>query len=234
MNKIQIYNTKTELYLGFTNFMIDLLKSKSQFHICLSGGNTPKSLFDFWAENYKDKIPWEKISFYWGDERCVPPENEMSNFGMTKKHLFDKINIPEKNIFRIHGENTAEIEAERYSKIIPEKFDLIMLGMGDDGHTASIFPNQINLWNSSKKCEVTIHPETGFKRISITGIVINNAQNIAFLITGKNKAEKVSSIINQREKYENIYPAAQVNPKSTNLYWFLDSDAGEYIKPLYQ
>ncbi|MDP3583273.1 MAG: 6-phosphogluconolactonase, partial [Ignavibacteria bacterium] len=142
--------------------------AEDYFTVALSGGSTPKAIFKYLATNYKDKIVWNKIKFFWGDERCVPADHPDSNYLMTKENLFDEIEIPAENIFMIDGENIPADEAVRYSSIIKEnvvlkdsfpKFNLILLGLGEDGHTASIFPNQIELLNSKNICEVAQHPE---------------------------------------------------------------------------
>ncbi len=234
-----IYKNTQQLSIGFTQFLInEVIKDKLSVNIALSGGSTPKAIFDYWASRFKDEIPWEKIKFFWGDERCVPPDDEMSNYGMTKKHLFDHIKIPAKNIFRIQGEDVPSDEAKRYSKVLEQQsgdinntpeLDLIILGLGDDGHTASIFPHEINLWDSNQDCVVAQHPETGMKRISFTGKVINNASKVIFLVTGENKAQKVKSIIKNRNDFKNKYPGARVNPKNQILYWFMDEKAASLI-----
>lgn len=229
MDGLNIYKSNADLCLGFTRFVVGLLEGKEKFSVCLSGGNTPKALFDFWSEKYRTELPWEKMSFFWGDERCVPPDDEMSNFGMTRRHLFDHVEVPEANVFRIRGEGDPEREAARYGSLVPPEFDLVILGMGDDGHTASIFPNRIDLWDSAENCVVAAHPDTGQRRISVTGRVINRAGNVAFLIAGESKAEKVAAIFRQREKFIGRYPAARVQPKSKNLFWFLDSAAGKLL-----
>lgn len=237
--EIKVYQNPEELSVGFTEFLLKLLEAYPHINLSLSGGTTPKVIFDYWAESCKEKIDWNRISFFWGDERCVPPENVMNNYGMTKDHLFDKIpEIPNNNIYRIHGENEPEEEAQWYTRILTSKlmqskeipcFEIIMLGLGDDGHTVSIFPNQIDLWDSDKICVVGEHPESKMKRVTLSGKVVNNAQYAVFLATGKNKAEKVRDIIKNREKYLNKYPAARVNPKNGYLYWFLDKEAASLL-----
>jgi 6-phosphogluconolactonase len=207
-------------------------KSDNTF-IAISGGNTPKALFSVLAEEYNDRLNWEKIHFFWVDERCVPPEDQESNYGMTKKFLFDKIEIPDENIHRIKGENIPEKEAGRYSAEIDEyikyksklpNFDLIILGIGTDGHTASIFPNQIKLLNSEDVCAVGLHPQSGQKRVTLTGRVINNADNVFFMITGEDKAKVVSDIIKKSKGFEK-YPAAHVDPLHGKYEWYTDSSA---------
>lgn len=237
--EINIYPDTTALSMGFTEFIKKLLDVYPRINLCLSGGTTPKAIFDYWAENCKDSIEWDRIVFFWGDERCVPPENEMNNFGMTKEHLFDKIpSIAYRNFKRIHGENEPYEEAEWYARVLDRKllqrkaipcFEIVMLGLGDDGHTVSIFPNQIELWDSDATCVVAQHPESGMSRVSISGKVINNAQYAVFLATGKSKAEKVRDIIKNREQLKDKYPAAKVDPEYGYLYWFLDEEAASLL-----
>lgn len=237
--EINIFDTLSELNQSFTDWMKEILEEKETVSVCLSGGSTPKSLFDYWAKNHKTDIDWTKIKFFWGDERCVPPTHNDSNYKMTKEHLFNHVSVPSENIFRIQGENSPETEANRYAGILQKEldasngtpsFDILMLGMGDDGHTASIFPHEIALWNSPEICVVGTHPETGQKRVSLSGKTINAAKRVAFLVTGENKAEKVKEIVEEPEASAKKYPAALVQPKSGELYWFLDKKATKNIR----
>ncbi|MDO5523517.1 MAG: 6-phosphogluconolactonase [Bacteroidia bacterium] len=234
----KIFNTKEELNRSFTEYLKEILKARERVTVALSGGSTPKSLFDYWADNHRNDIDWNRIFLFWGDERCVPPTDEQSNYNMTKNHLLDYVPIPERNIFRIKGENDPAAEAERYSTLLQMEvevvngvpsFDLVILGLGDDGHTASIFPQEMELWKSTQLCVVATHPDSGQKRVSLSGKVINRAQRVAFLVTGAAKAEKVKEIIESRKEVKDIYPAAKVKPVSGNLMWFLDKEAGELL-----
>ncbi|MCD6354372.1 MAG: 6-phosphogluconolactonase [Prolixibacteraceae bacterium] len=208
-----------------------------RFDIALSGGNTPKELFTILGENFASKVPWERIHFWWGDERCVPPTDKESNFKMANEFLFSKISIPEKNIHRIKCENDATEEAERYARELEENlnsrgkhpvFDLLILGLGVDGHTASIFPDQIELFEEEQICTVTHHPETGQKRITLTGKVLNHANRIFFLVTGTNKAQRISEIMNDDEAAKRL-PAYYISPKKGSLIWFIDDAAAAKI-----
>jgi 6-phosphogluconolactonase len=209
------------------------LTKKSKVNIALSGGNTPKLIFQELVVSYKKKINWEKMNLFWGDERCVSPDDVESNYGMTKKYLLDQIQIPSENIFRIKGENNPIEEAKRYSRVVLEnlalvnnlpQFDIILLGLGEDGHTASIFPNQMELLKSDKICEVAVHPELKQKRITLTGRVINNSKKIYFLVSGKNKSSAVGKILNQNEDYLRL-PGAHIIPFDGELTLFLDREA---------
>ncbi len=155
---------------------------------------------------------------------------------MANDILFKNLNIVENNIFRIKGENIPKKEAVRYSNIILSsvkiannlpQFDMIMLGLGEDGHTASIFPNQMNLLLSSKICDIAIHPITEQIRITLTGRILNNAKLIVFVVTGKSKI--VNKILNMKKEVEK-FPANFISPVHGNIIWLLDTSAGEFLK----
>jgi 6-phosphogluconolactonase len=232
--KIDVLKNADELSEKFEQILLEVLgHGKRPINIALSGGSTPKVVFDFLAENYKNKIDWNRINFFWGDERCVSSDHPESNYLMAQEHLFNKINISPKNIFRIDGGNNPKLEAQKYSEVIcknvPFKnglpaFDLIMLGLGKDGHTASIFPNNIKLIMDKNICAVVEQPVTHQKRITLTGTVINNSKNIIFLVTGESKNKTVDIILNKKEGYEK-FPAAHIIPTGGKLIWLLDKEA---------
>lgn len=230
---IRIYDSKGLVARHFSNYLQQFIASKNVVHIALSGGSTPQIVFEELASHKKDAIDWSNVHFYWGDERCVPPTDEQSNYKMTQEYLLSQITIPATNIHRIKGEDNPTEEAERYEELLREKlpfsggvpsFDLVILGMGEDGHTASIFPHEIGLWESDKLCAVAVHPESGQKRITITGKVINHSKEVAFLVTGIGKKEKVAEIMKQQGDFKD-YPATLVAPENGNLIWFLDKEA---------
>lgn len=209
-----------------------------RFDMALSGGNTPQKLFKYLIKKYQDALPWERIHFWWGDERCVSPTSDESNFKMANDLLFSHIKIPYTNIHRIKGENSPEEEAERYAvemnKYLNRKngvpvFDLILLGLGDDGHTASIFPDQLEIFEDSRNCVATKHPLTGQNRITLTGKVLKNANRIFFMVTGENKSMRVSEIMNNEEAAK-LLPAYYVEPVNGSLIWFLDEQAASKIR----
>tara|TARA_R110000765_G_scaffold383600_1_gene474967 strand:+ start:4046 stop:4771 length:726 start_codon:yes stop_codon:yes gene_type:complete len=235
--EVKVYQNKVKVAEEFSKFLIKKSSNKKAFHIALSGGSTPKIVFDVLAKEFSNDVNWSAIHLYWGDERCVAPDNEESNYRMTVEHLISKVDIPEENIHRIKGENDPKLEAKRYGELLESElpkelglpqFDMVILGMGDDGHTASIFPHELKLWKSPDNCEVAIHPDSGQRRVSLTGRIINNAKTVAFLVTGASKAEKVRIIIDREEGYLK-YPASHVSPKTKDLIWFLDADAAEQI-----
>jgi 6-phosphogluconolactonase len=203
----------------------------------LSGGSTPELLFALISENYAASVPWQYVHLFWGDERCVPPDSTESNFGMTLRKLLSQIDIPSGNIHRIKGEADPEKEASRYQEEILRYtrerdrlplFDLVILGLGDDGHTASIFPGHMDLLNSDKICDVAFHPLTLQKRITITGRVINNADAVAFLVTGRKKEAVVEKMF-KKDPLALNYPATYIVPLFGQLTWFIDKEAGRLL-----
>lgn len=234
---IQIFPDLDQLTNYFVSRISDQLLKKAPgqyFSVALSGGSTPTAIFKIITEKYKNKIDWSRIVLFWGDERCVPPRNKESNYRMTFENLL-KHQPPESlNFCRIMGEGNPAAEAKRYSgkveTLLPRaneipQFDLILLGLGEDGHTASIFPHNIGLFNSDHLFEVSEHPVTGQIRITATGKLINNAREVCFLVTGPGKAEKVAQIIHRKEGWEQL-PASKVHPASGQLIWLLDEAAG--------
>lgn len=236
--EVKIFTNTQELAEAFALDLYQMVKnSRQRFDIALSGGSTPKLLFDILAAKYNSKMPWDRIHLWWGDERCVPPSDPDSNYGMAVKHLFSKIPIDESQIHRIKGEITPEEATKDYILQIQSNlnerqnwpiFDLIILGMGDDGHTASIFPNQMGLLTSNQICQVATHPQSGQKRVSLTGEVINNANRVYFLISGASKARRISEIMNNLKKASKL-PAFHIEPKQGKIIFFLDKDAASEI-----
>lgn len=235
--KIHVFETPNALSNHFCKEFYDMvnnLKSgKNKINICLSGGRTPKNIFSRLATEYKNNMAWNMVHFFWGDERCVPPYDTDSNYGMTKTHLLDKIDIPSGNIHFINGEQDPYLEAQRYQNEITNnleyhaglpQFDLIMLGLGEDGHTASIFPDNMKKLETENICEVVKHPDTRQFRITLTGKILKNALNMFFFITGRHKA-KIASLIYNGDKKSELFPATHIYPEKGNFYWYLDKEA---------
>ena len=207
-----------------------------QVHIAVSGGSTPINIFRQLAEQTTAE-EWSNVSLYWGDERCVPPDHPDSNYGSALEAMLKPLNLPRERIHRIRGEEKPLGEADRYGKellkYLPSEngfpvFDWIWLGLGADGHTASIFPHQIELWTAGSPCIVSSHPETTQSRISITGGVINAARRVSFIAAGKEKAEVIKEIFFKEGRHME-YPAFYVDPVSGNLEWFLDQTAASLL-----
>jgi len=237
--EVRIFESIENVYDAIAGEILKTTQESTQeiFDIALSGGNSPKGLFKHISEKYAKTIPWERFHLWWGDERCVPPDDEQSNYKMTLDLLLSNIDIPEKNVHRIKGEEDPEKEAVRYSAEMEETlnargkdpvFDIILLGLGDDGHTASIFPDQLELFEYKESCAVTQHPLSGQKRITITGNVLNNANQIFFLVTGQNKSLRVGEIMNDNDAAK-LLPAYYISPKNGEVIWFMDEAAASKI-----
>ncbi len=237
---IKIFSSIEELSNDAAEYLLNKINRKkpgSSFSIAISGGSTPKKIFQHIVQYYSTSINWDTIKIFFGDERCVPPDDYESNFKMANDNLFEPENINSENIYRIKGEDDPEIGAKRYSEVLKNnillkngvpQFDLIMLGLGEDGHTASIFPNQIDIFHSNNFCEVALHPESGQKRITLTGTVINNAKVVVFIVTGSKKSKIVADILSSK-KVKSVYPASLVNPSNGKLVWMLDKDAAQLL-----
>ena len=237
---IKILKSSDALSLVFTKELmarINEIPDGYFFSMALSGGSTPRKVFEFLVEKYAHKINWKKVRVFWGDERCVPPDDNESNFMMAKASFLTHIPIPESNIFRIKGENDPEREAFEYENIILKNvriingipaFDFFMLGLGTDGHTASIFPDHLELFHSEKLFDITSHPVTHQIRITATGKLINNARFIVFLATGEAKSAVVAKILDKKSEWENL-PASLVRPENGALLWLLDEKAASNL-----
>ena len=226
-NNIKVFNDNQEI-ADFVRSLLSTLPGSDSFNIALSGGNTPASIYSLLSEHIKPPIPWHRMKLFWGDERCVPPDNAESNFLMAKTSLFEKADINHNQIFRIMGENKPEIEKERYKQTVLSYtngiFDIMFLGLGNDGHTASIFPNRMDLLESSEVCDIAVHPVSGQKRITLTGPVINASRLILFMVTGSDKSQVVYEILHHEGEWD-TYPASYIKPVDGSIFWILDKKA---------
>ncbi|ANS87380.1 6-phosphogluconolactonase [Vibrio scophthalmi] len=206
-------------------------------HISLSGGSTPKMLFKLLAsEPFASAIQWQHLHFWWGDERCVAPDDAESNYGEANTLLFSQVAIPAENIHRIRGEDEPQAEAVRFAKemadVIPCEngtpvFDWILLGVGADGHTASLFPGVTNYADENLSV-LASHPESGQIRVSKTAKVLQAAKRISYLVLGAGKVAIVNEI-STTPASELPYPAAKIQSTTGETEWYLDSDAAAQI-----
>lgn len=219
--KIENYKDEKEALRALTGQLIAYMSSKEEqnpFNLALSGGETAKKMFALWVDEYRDKIGWDHMRFFWVDERCVAPTDQESNYGQANRLLFEPLQIPADHIHRIHGEVEPGTEAMRYSRIVKEYlprhgqfpyFDCIILGIGGDSHTASIFPDNLPLLTDSRNYAVSQHPETGQFRITMTGPIILNGSPLLVPVLGANKGAAIEEL-KQGYSATNATPAAYI------------------------
>ena len=213
--------------------------AKKRFFVALSGGKTPKPMYELLKQpQYRNQIDWTKVYIFWSDERFIPYTDPESNYGLAKISLLDALPIPPENVFSIKTEKiSAEESSDKYSQLITDLlgsspcFDLILLGIGPDGHTASLFPNTEELRNPSGKLVVAVcnSPKPPTNRISFTWKLINNSKNIIFSVAGKDKVDAIQKIL--KGPYDPVrFPAQGVKPTKGNLIWLLDQQAASHLK----
>ena len=242
--QIKIYPSPEALASAAAKRILDIvqisLQGKGIFRLVLAGGKTPKQSYIALAKlAKKSNFDWKHVHIYWGDERMVQPDHRDSNYRMAKENLLDQISIPESNIYRMNSEMAPEVAAQAYEKAISSEFqheesafDLTLLGLGEDGHMASIFPNSSAL-NMTKRNVVAVYSEAHDNwRLTMTLSLINRSKNIIFMVSGKKKAAILAAIHENPENNKAEYPASQINLKEGNIYWLLDEAAAGQINQI--
>ncbi|MBS1755356.1 MAG: 6-phosphogluconolactonase [Ferruginibacter sp.] len=215
----------------------DAIAARGRFVISLSGGQTPAGLYKLLATTpYKTSLPWKNIFIFWGDERCVPLDDERNNAYQAKRILLDGIEIPPKNIHRIQTNLAPEQAAIAYEKEISsffkgaeQRFDLILLGLGENGHTASIFPGTDIINEKAEAVRAVYVTEEKKFRVSMTAPLINQAHQILFLVTGISKAMVLKNVLTGTYQPA-IYPAQLIKPFPGMLNWFTDEGASSLLQ----
>ena len=212
------------------NFIVDLarnaLAERNEFRIALSGGNTPRPVYSEVARIARN-LPWERVLFTFGDERCVPPDDEQSNYRMARETLFIPANIPQKSVMRMRGEIDPQLAAQEYQDRIDVlatqrgeqiyRHDLVLLGLGDDGHTASLFPGTAALGEATRRVVANFVPKLNIWRLTFTFPLINQARKVCFLVNASKQARLIKQVLDGDERY----PAAHVNPTAGDVTWIL-------------
>ena len=212
------------------------VQERGRFSVALSGGNTPRTIYSLLASEHQ-QLPWDRIHIFFGDERHVPPDHPDSNFRMASESLLSKVPIPEKNIHRVHAELDAETAATEYDQQLRDffhlinhdwpRFDLIFLGIGEDGHTASLFPESKALAEASRRVVANWVEKFKTFRITLTFPVLNHAAEVVFLVSGTGKAQILSQVLRPGAMK---YPAQSVQPEDGRLLWLVDQDAGTLLR----
>jgi 6-phosphogluconolactonase len=212
------------------NFIVDLarkaLAERNEFRIALSGGNTPRPVYTELARIARD-LPWERMLITFGDERCVPPDDEQSNYRMARETLFVPAAVPDKSVMRMRGEIDPQIAAQEYQDNVDllatqrgeqiYRHDLILLGLGDDGHTASLFPGTAALEETTRRVVANFVPKFNAWRLTFTFPLINQARKICFLVNAAKHADLIERVL----KGDVQYPASRVNPSAGDVTWIL-------------
>lgn len=241
--EIRILTTPQELFEAAAEEVLRAAKeavtARGRFTLALSGGSTPRSLYNLLATNAKTTLPWDRTFFFWGDERHVPPSDAESNYRMANEVMLSKIPVPAGNVFRWAAENPdAAAAADAYEKTLRKffqleaggvpQFDLILLGMGPDGHTASLFPGTAGLQEKSRLVVANWVEKLKTHRLSFTLPVLNAARRVAFLVSGIDKAPALHAVLEENVPGEQ-YPAKLVNPGTGKLIWFVDRAAASAL-----
>lgn len=213
------------------------IREHGRFTVALSGGNTPRAVFELLASEYKGLVPWGKTFIFFGDERHVPPQDAASNYRMASESLLSRVPIPAQNIHRIQAELNAVSAAEQYEETLKAffalktgefpRFDLVMLGMGEDGHTASLFPGTQALQETARLVVANPVEKLGTERISLTLPALNAAAEVMVIIAGGDKAEILSRVVHSYSTAE--FPIQLVRPKNGRLLWLVEQQAAKFI-----
>jgi len=241
--EIRILTTPQELFEVAAEEVVraatEAVAQRGRFTIALSGGSTPKNLFNLLATNARTVFPWDRTYFFWSDERHVPPTDPESNYRMAEEIMLSKIPVNAGNVFRIAAENPdAAAVAEAYEQTLRKffqlqpgqvpVFDLILLGMGPDGHTASLFPNTAGLQEKARLLIANWVDKLKANRLTMTLPVLNSAREVAFLASGTDKAQVLRTVL-EEDVLPEQYPAKLVRPSDGRLIWFVDRAAASQL-----
>jgi len=208
------------------------IKRRGRFALALSGGTTPAEMYRLLTtDDFVGRLDWAHVHVFWGDERCVPPEDPESNYRMARMAFLDQVPLPKANIHRIAGELNPRQAAGLYEQALrdffnpkPAVFDLILLGMGDDGHTASLFPGSAALHENSRWVMENYAERLHAWRITLAPPIINAAREVVFLVTGEGKANVLRRVLKEARQPQ-VLPAQLIQPASGRLFWLIDAEA---------
>jgi 6-phosphogluconolactonase len=221
-----------------THIAGDSICTHGEFTFCLTGGNTPASTYDLLATRFHYNTDWSGVQFFWGDERCVPPDDPASNFAMAKRTMLDKLEPQSDQIHRIRGEDLPEEGARSYEEELLKvlrlepgalpSFNLVLLGLGENAHIASLFPYHPALHEQNRLAVAVEVDAPQRHRISLTAPVLNNAGNVVFLVSGGGKASAVKQVI-QGPRDSDQFPAQLIEPSNGQVIWLLDKAAARLL-----
>jgi 6-phosphogluconolactonase len=237
---VNVYRDTTALEQNaaeeIASVIMGAVKDRGVCFVALSGGETPRQIYRrLGREPLKDRIDWTRVHLFFSDERSVPPNDSQSNYGMVERSLLSWINIPRENVHRMKGETDPSLAAAEYEKEVrntlgqePSRFDLVLLGMGEDGHVASLFPHTNVLDEKTAIVSPNKNPDQNIQRVTLTFPIINNAREILFLVSGRRKASIVQRVLGTIKPTKDI-PATMIRPVEGVLRWMIDQDAASQI-----
>jgi 6-phosphogluconolactonase len=222
--------------LEFARAAKDAFEDRGIFRVVLSGGSTPRALYArLTRPPFRGSIRWDRVRFFFGDERCVPPDHERSNYRMAREALFDPLRIPAGHVLRMKGEAEPARAARDYEAAIRRRFaghrarfDFVLLGLGEDGHTASLFPETAALAERRSLVAANEVPKLSEWRLTLTFRALNAARRVVFLVSGPEKATAAAKILKKQRGYRDL-PAAGVAPRRGTLLWLLDEAAASKL-----
>jgi 6-phosphogluconolactonase len=213
------------------------IQDRGRCLVALNGGSTPTRLFQLLASDCRDKVDWSRVHAFWGDERCVPPDDPGSNFGQAKGILLKSVAIPESNVHRVQGELDPSLAAANYAQTLKSfaedllefpHLDLVYLGMGEDGHTAALFPGSPVEVTEAVIPITANYQDRPANRVTLTPLIFNQARMIVFMATGEKKANTLAEVLGDRYNPE-LYPAQRIDPKDGQLIWLVDEHAASKL-----
>ncbi len=221
----------------------EAVQARGIFTIALAGGSTPKSLYTLLASNtasFREQVPWNKVHFFWGDERHVPPDHPDSNYRMVQERLLSQVPVPPENVHRIFTENSDPGKAaDEYEQVLHDffelreeklpRFDLVLLGMGPDGHTASLFPGSNTIHEQTHLVAAPWVEKQNTYRVTLTPPVLNNALCAIFLVSGSEKSKTLQAVLEGDPEPER-FPAQIIRPKQGTLLWLVDQAAARLLQ----
>ncbi|NIM06638.1 MAG: 6-phosphogluconolactonase [Armatimonadetes bacterium] len=250
VGEIEIVSDENELALAggehFTSLAVSAISAQGRFSVALSGGRTPRAIYEQLGGAFAPQIDWRYVHIFWGDERCVPPDHPDSNYRMARRALLNHVPIPEANIHPIHTETEPEKAAAAYERELrgffadglereggggrrpAARFDLVLLGMGADGHTASLFPYTAALYERMHWVVAYYVEKLNAWRVTLTPTAINAAANVIFIASGESKAKRLKEVL-AASAFPGSLPAQMIKPTDGNLLWLVDAAAAEML-----
>jgi 6-phosphogluconolactonase len=239
--EIRIFRNLREISRGATEIFADraakAIQERSRFLVALNGGGTPAGTFHLLATDYRENVEWNHVHLFWGDERCVPPDHPESSFGQTRDLFLRHVPVPASNVHPIDGVLAPAEAAKDYSMLLQKsaspplewpRFDLVYLGMGEDGHTASLFPGSPTDVTEPVIPVTARYQDRPAKRVTLTPVVFNSARLVVFMVAGEKKAVTLAEVLSGRYRPE-LYPAQRIGPADGKLIWLVDEEAASRL-----